>query len=255
MLKILPLFLAQFALMTGRVDTGFFSQLDDVITALRYVDQGTWSGLEVSLQSTPYCEKGRGDNWWTYYFEPLSIGSGGEPFEVNDCITQPFTREEAHWYIEKYIKIKPHVLAKVDEFIRTQFQGHTVIGVHYRGTDKMILEAPRVSYEKVLSEIIRHVKRVPKRSLKIFVATDERPFLNYLRSYFGASMVLSYSQIFSENGEPIHLQDSNSYQKGEEALIDALLLSKGDLLLRTQSNLSRWSTYFNPDIPVFILNN
>ncbi len=52
----------------------------------------------------------------------------------------------------------------------------------------------------------------------------------------------------------VHLSNRNQYKIGEESILDALLLSKCDLLVRTSSNLSLWSTYFNPDLPVILLN-
>lgn len=60
----------------------------------------------------------------------------------------------------------------------------------------------------------------------------------------------------SSNGEPgVHFINKNNYSLGEEALIDACLLSKCDLLIRTSSNLSLWSTYFNPSLPTILLNH
>ena len=40
----------------------------------------------------------------------------------------------------------------------------------------------------------------------------------------------------------------------ENALIDCILLSKTDLLIRTSSNFSLASTFFNPKLPVIELS-
>lgn len=68
------------------------------------------------------------------------------------------------------------------------------------------------------------------------------------------SRIVSRDVHRSTGEEGIHFSEHNGYQLGEEALIDSLLLSKCDLLIRTSSNLSLWSTYFQPDIPVFLLS-
>ncbi len=74
-----------------------------------------------------------------------------------------------------------------------------------------------------------------------------------MRQKFGGA-VITYSTCRSNDMAPLHLKLSNNYLHGEEAFIDCLLLSKGDVLIRTSSNLSLWSTYFNPIMPVIALN-
>lgn len=53
---------------------------------------------------------------------------------------------------------------------------------------------------------------------------------------------------------PIHKSNVNPYESGKAAILDMILLSKTNLLLRTSSNLSLWSTYMSPDLPVIELN-
>lgn len=55
--------------------------------------------------------------------------------------------------------------------------------------------------------------------------------------------------------QPIHLNlagDRN--RKGFEALVNCLLLSRCDALIRSASFLSGWSNVFNPALPVIMLN-
>ncbi len=69
------------------------------------------------------------------------------------------------------------------------------------------------------------------------------------------SRIVSRDVHRTTGAEGVHFSEQiGGYQLGEEALIDSLLLSKCNLLIRTSSNLSLWSTYFQPDIPVILLS-
>jgi hypothetical protein len=58
----------------------------------------------------------------------------------------------------------------------------------------------------------------------------------------------------SAGGNPVHIALGNGYDKGEDALINALLLSKCATVIRTTSFLSAWASIFNPTLRVVLLN-
>ena len=60
--------------------------------------------------------------------------------------------------------------------------------------------------------------------------------------------VLSFANILSSDGTAVHRnrRGPSKYEIGKEALVDSLLLSRCDFLLRTESNLSVASLFFNP---------
>lgn len=215
------------------------------------VDFGT-SGL--------YYDPKYGPNWWSYYFEPISVGQqGNDPITfptsrqcglANDARQLRLTHAKAASLVEKYVRVKRPIVEIVDQFVRRNFQGLFTIGMHYRGTDKTS-EAPRVPYE-VVFETIR--KQIPlNQPYNIFVATDEAAFLEKMNEEF-PGRVIAAEAYRSLDATGVHYSKSSGYEKGKEALIDALLLSRCDLLIRTSSNLSLWSTYFNPELPVILLN-
>jgi hypothetical protein len=47
---------------------------------------------------------------------------------------------------------------------------------------------------------------------------------------------------------------ASNYKKGEGALIDCLLLSRCNTLIRTTSFLSAWASIFNPKLPIVLVN-
>jgi hypothetical protein len=153
-------------------------------------------------------------------------------------------RDYIFYLIQKYIKIRAPIQKEIDDFVATQFGDAFVLGVQYRGTDK-VSEAPRVSYERVMEEIKNQIKG--KKNFKIFVATDETALLAEVKKTY-PNKVLSQDATRSSDGKPVHFSGHDGFKIGKEALIDCLLLSKTHFLIRTSSNLSLWATYFNPEL-------
>ena len=59
----------------------------------------------------------------------------------------------------------------------------------------------------------------------------------------------------SRDGRPIDVVNTdNNYQKGLDAVIDCLLLSRTQFLIRTASNLSLCAAMFNSRVPDLLLN-
>lgn len=212
-----------------------------------------------------YYDANRGPNWWEYYCEPIKVENSAdwERIEYTDQQYAQFdripetqmTRQQVNSIINKHIKIRPEIVKQVDDFANKEFKDFHVIGIHYRGTDKVKggwVEAPVVEYEKVASVIKEQIQNLPD-TYKIFVATDEQGFLDYLKKEFPGK-IIETPAYRSTDGQAIHLKNSNPAKQGEEAMIDALLLARTMLLIRTSSNLSLWSTFFNSEIPVIELS-
>jgi len=242
---------------------GFFSVFNTVIGALDYVEKNN-VGITVDFQTRGhYYDESVGPNWWCYYFEPICIGNQGAVYQkkfvnyqkINFSLLAEFQmpRQYAHDIIKKYVRLKPHVQKKIDEFMHAHFDGNYVIGVHYRGTDKSS-EAQVVPYDDVYQVVLSSMQRMCNCAVRIFVATDEAPFLQFMQEKF-ADKVCAIDAMRSENGKAVHTtMNFNNYKKGEDAIIDCILLSRSDLLIKMASNLSDASMKFNPDLPVIHLN-
>lgn len=219
------------------------------------------SGLTIDFKTYGlYYDSSYGPNWWTYYFEPIYLGKEEglertyptkEQYLEAWMQRRQLPRETAADLVKKYIHIKSDIQQKVDAFIAQFFQEKYVIGVHYRGTDKN-KEAPRTPYESVFEEIEKYIPQ--KKPYLLFIATDELDFLDQAREKYSDAVVAIEAHRSDNQGLGVHIANKNNYILGEEALMDACLLSKCDLLIRTSSNLSLWSTYFNPNLPVILLN-
>ncbi len=242
-------------------DPGFFSVFNTVLGALDHYEKSPHcNGLVVDFEDQGfYYDQARGSNWWQYYFEPIRLGSKDHEkrFPTYKKITFSLmaqfdmTRHRGHELIKRYIHLKPHIKAKLNDFVKKHFQGQHVVGVHYRGTDKKC-EAAEVTYAEVANKIGEFIKH--KKNTKVFVATDEKPFLSFMHEKFPGKIIAT-DAIRSQNKLPVHISlDKHSYQKGEDALLDCLLLAKCSKLIKMASNLSDTSLRFNPAIQAVHLN-
>lgn len=245
---------------------GFFSVFLSVINYLNLYDTHDIDGLVVDFKNNGlYYEQAYGPNSWNYYFEPLELGSSkGAAIDYSAAIETGrvaylaeigLSRERIAELVQKYIHIKPDIQKEVDLFVAENFNDKFVIGVHYRGTDK-ICEAAAIAHEKVSSIINGYIHDNQIKDYRIFVATDEEAFLAHMTQTF-PDKILSQNCLRSSDNNPIHYfnpKKDSPYKLGKEALIDCLLLSKCNHLYRTQSCLSLVSTFFNPKLSETLLN-
>ncbi len=243
----------------GMFATGLY-----LIGVLDRFKQGKYSGVRIDFEKDGlYYDRSQGKNWFEYYFNPVNIANP----ECVDAPEKSFTdhelgdhssyaegvygyeetgvpRARAKTIIETHLTPKPDIQSEMDQFKKTHFSDSDhVIGVHYRGTDK-ISEARRVPYEEMLSKIQEQVEEIgltqPKK-LKIFAASDEEGFISQLERRFPGQVVASPAKR-STNGKPLHFNAKNPYQVGKEALMDCWLLGRlSDTLIRTSSNLSKFA--------------
>lgn len=247
-----------------RENAGLFSILFDVTSLCLHYDLGDYDGIKVDfLGSGLYYDPDVGLNWWTYYFDPIAEGRldhakrivGDLPYSKPHEIEQRTPRKTVSQIIDRYIHLREEIAETIDQFARTHFTGRHVIGLHYRGTDKYE-EAPRVAYSKVVTEIRSYLDQHSfDECVVIFVATDEMAFLTKMVEEFGDRVVYYEDAFRATDHIPLHKNPAlPKYHMGKDAVIDCYLLSKTDILFRTSSNLSLFSTFINPDLPVRMLN-
>lgn len=240
---------------------GMFSVFCSVLGFLETYGEKQEIGYAIDFEKKGlYYQQDKGPNWWEYYFEPLVKGNrkGSREHLISvqeqhswGLKTRTMSRERAAALIAKHIRIKEPIRRKLDAFIEENFRGFTVIGIHYRGTDKNT-EAPRVPYERIFEEIDRVTEQCAAEPYKLFIATDEKQFLDASIKRYG-NRVIFLPAIRSLDGSPVHTARGRGYQKGEEALLDCLLLAHTDILIRTLSNLSLISLFFNPELPELLI--
>lgn len=164
------------------------------------------------------------------------------------------TIDWAHRLIGTYLEIREDIVREVDEFCSRRFPSGGVLGVHYRGTDK-ILESPAVPYERVRRNVERYLELYPATG-GVLVATDDANFLDFMQVQpLNRPLVWREDAFRSRDGLPVHESAAmDRHAVNRDALVNCLLLSRCEALLKTASILSGWSKLFNPRLPVVMLN-
>lgn len=248
----------------GEEASGLFSEVAAVIGALEHYERwsGIYAGIRVDFRDQGlYHDPATGDNWWEYFFEPVSIGSPAHaatkavaPLHHDafaNRVEERMSRRTAAAILDRHIRVKASLRQDADRFLRETFNGARVVGVHYRGTDK-IEDTPRVPFDTVLAAIHDVLRPEGPEACPIFLATDDQGFLDHARRAFPGNVYVR-EMPRSVDGSPIHKTRRSGYMKGVDAVMDCLLLSRCQHLIRTPSNLSLFSTLFNPDLPVTML--
>ena len=240
-------------------NSGLFSQFCSVVGLLTCYDKApAAAGISIDFGTTGfYFSPEKGPNWWSYYFEPIVFGNRDQAQVVEItpeqsaslafyCLTS--SPEQSNQMITKYVRVRPAIQAQVQSFIQAYFKNFFVLGVHYRGTDKFG-EAPQISYQNIAKEV-DSLLRATAGNKRIFIATDEQSFLDFMKARYG-TLVVCQEMYRSSNGAPLHYgHQQDKYKSGLEAVLDCLLLSNCNVLFKTASNLSACSVMFNPKIKV-----
>lgn len=249
---------------------GFFATLNWCLFILHYCQR-----LElvpyIELTSANYLSAQRGNDWFKYYFNNLAMRAKfyDEDYRpkyvtrirsISDlrlpgwCYHELSLEHAAKLFMEN-IEIRPEINAQVDEYCIKNFLGKKILGVHFRGTDKTV-EAPRVTWDYCRKTISNYLDTHPDTDA-LFLASDESPFIQYIKECFTEITVLFHDDHYRSDGDtPVHSLDSGGdpYLKGIDALINSLLLSKCSTVIRSSSFLSAWSSIFNPALPIVLLN-
>jgi hypothetical protein len=178
--------------------------------------------------------------WWAEDSTENGIMMGmNAPIEnINVC----------HDILKKYLVFQPSIISKVENFVNSNFKGK-VLGVHLRGSDCYIdnlrPKIPLGYFKDIISEHLSDYDT-------IFVATDTLEYRNYFINHFPNKVVFYDSKsIISFDSDynffSIHEVD-NSGTNGDDVLVESLILSKTDFLLRNRSNIAHFAQMMNPNL-------
>jgi hypothetical protein len=246
---------------------GFFAQMNWCLYIFDHCERHRLIP-DIRLTGDVYLDLNRGPNWFDYYFDsshPMAPEERARRIRYTKKILefqdmgQPFGAEisigDAARLVNKFMHVKPHIVKMVDDFWQICGADGPVLGIHYRGTDKSS-EAPRVSWNHCLATV---ESRLRDRSdiRAVFVASDEQAFIQFIaRSVKDRPVYWRDDHHRSSDGQPIHttVGGVGGYEKGEDALVNAMLLSRCSTLIRTSSFLSAWASIVNPTLKVILLN-
>jgi hypothetical protein len=171
----------------------------------------------------------------------------------NRDLNKGLTIIEANNIFFKEYKIKKHVLVNVNQFEMNNFKHNRILGVHFRGTDK-VGEAPRVTNSNLLKAIQTLLDQ--QHFDKVFISSDESVVIDFIKSNIkNVNVICREDKLRSNNGEQFHRKIENSMELVNfEALCNILILSKTDFLLKSSSIMSDCCFILNPKLEYQILN-
>jgi len=252
-------------------DAGFFSNFNGVVNNLCHrLGRDGVEAISVEWRADPakrgFCYGNPEDgNVWLHFFEPLPFPADAAPRQLargyaDLGMTHRFAyamyklnrtwRRRYHAVYQRYIRVRPAILERVAAIHRESMAGRYCIGVHYRhpAHDKECMD-PIPTPETF---IVRLRAMLPaNREWAVVLATDVESVVTAFRDAFGSRLVLQPAVLRGEGfsgGDPHEEADTPGLARGEQVLIDCLLLAKCDALLHVTSNLVTAAGYINPNM-------
>jgi hypothetical protein len=173
------------------------------------------------------------------------------------CLCNPSDefRQEVNGIIKKYIMIRKDIRKKAKAFWFKHLKGKRVVGVHIRYSDEALSDQGKNAGKQFLSSVEAYVESDP--DAYVFLATDSHEQLEGMKSRFGDRMVYQKDIERGRRGNPVHFRQgpvlkerSGGAKIAGEALIDMILLSKCNYMIRGFSNLSSAASFYNPFMPI-----
>lgn len=167
-----------------------------------------------------------------------------------------FPQKDNFNYINKllniYFKIKSNLEQKSLNILKP-YKSQKILGIHYRGTDKITSSENKSQISNQL--FIQVLKDLIEKNnfTKIFLATDDNKIESIINSNLNIK-IIKQQNVTKINNQPIHFSKQISNQdKSEQAFIDCLTLSKCNYVLITNSALGAWTKILNPNLEVYKL--
>ena len=177
-------------------------------------------------------------------------------FLMNYKDKNTFPQKDNFNYINKllniYFKIKSSLEQKSLNILK-RYKSQKILGIHYRGTDKITSSENKSQISNQL--LIQVLKDLIEKNnfTKIFLATDDIKIESIITSNLNIK-IIKQQNVTKINNQPIHFSKQISNQdKSEQAFIDCLTLSKCNYVLITNSALGAWTKILNPNLEVYKL--
>jgi hypothetical protein len=272
----------------GDPTAGFSALITYALNGARRARLNNWLPVvDYSRENAPhFYDADYGNNVWEYYFEPVAgLGSsqlrqwldsgklGADqvhrytdeqvvdwhvndpdrittfwgPVEVEDRQAwMAEKRQLGREYVGNYVRVKPHIREKLESLQRDLFRFDYMFGVHIRGTD--FSYARPTTAEEYFAALDEKIEAVGVANFGIFLATDQKQFVDRFEARFPGRIVTIDVARSSNEVVPFRLKNVDPYKKGEDPLLDILLLSRCDYLFKSVSAVGEYALWFNPSL-------
>jgi len=272
----------------GDPTAGFSALITYALNGVRRARLNNWLPVvDFSPENTPhFYDADRGNNAWEYYFEPVAgLGSsqlqqwlqsgklGADqvhrytdeqvvdwhvndpdrittfwgPVEVEDRQAwMAEKRQLGREYVGNYVRLKPHIREKLERLHKDLFRFDYMFGVHIRGTDFSYARPTTVDEYFVALE--EKIEALGVANYGIFLATDQNQFVDTFEARYPGRIVTTDAMRSSNEVVPYRFKNMSPYKKGEDPLLDILLLARCDYLFKSVSAVGEYAMWFNPSL-------
>lgn len=250
-----------YVIREGGMGRGLFSLVSSITCHLHLADTyGLVPIVDLQERHCEYTEPSHGGrlpaNPWEYYFEPVSRLSLADrdswPIYIASKegypLGYPFSVSSSQELIEafsKYVRVQDHHVQEVSAFARKVLNTRT-LGVHYRAQEMRVTRGHW--YPPSLLQITQAIDMAlaQKDYQRIFLVSEDLDCLFRLRSRYGQRIVTRdhFRTRSPRNAYKEYCRDLHKYHLGKECLIDAMLLSRCDGLIRCTSNIAEGAKLF-----------
>lgn len=237
---------------------GFFSMFRGTVGTLLICEQQALTPF-IDWKNTLYNDSPN-DNAWEYYFENIS-DLDPENYTTARChniLPREYnTRLTMNRLINKYVKIKSDINKKIEIIVKEL--GKNPLGVHIRMTDKINCTShgePESGKPISIDLYKKHIdKNLQEHGSKFFLATDDESAAEEIKTEYGENVITTNS-IRSTGTKSIHHHlAGNNRIKGEQVLIDCLVLSRCKHIIKGISNVALCAMFWNLDLTCDNLNS
>jgi hypothetical protein len=240
---------------------GIFSYLSFILNHIKIAKQNNFIPIvDMENFTSPYNEEKKilnTNNAWEYYFHQTDNYSLDEVYSSQNVI---FSRTDFHHKMEYRIHLVPEFrefknkeinLLKdytkfVDKFfVDNELLNKKILGIHFRGT----------SYKTSRGHIFPATKKQIKNEVnklldkdkfdKIYLCTEEQQYLDFFKKNYSNKLIFIDTFRSNKNDAFVRYPRNNHrHLLGDEAVKEALILSKCHSLLFVRSNIINAANYF-----------
>lgn len=252
-------------LLIGSGRCGFFGDVFMALNGIRFAETNRARAMVNWRRKSLYFDEETERNVWDLCFEQSSFDFTSQHSCLNSIdvgyrpSAQTFASYEGHSVISSlnrainnWCRPRGEIKGIVDQFVGEHFRCGAPIGVHVRLTDAALGFENRAPAS--VDDFIKQTCCVLDKfgDKKIFLASDEEFVVERFRSVFGQRVVVR-NALRSIDGRSIH----GHYDKGliasgnvkaVDVLVDALILARCDIIIRSHSRVTAFSLCMNNNL-------
>jgi hypothetical protein len=157
---------------------------------------------------------------------------------------------EANRLFFKFFSFSDEITEEVDEKI-LEYKGKKILGLHYRGTDKINTEGGYINVDMFKSIVDDYLNSNGIEVILIF--SDEIYVSKTLEEYYSKKYIVKNFND-KESKDLLYITYENYLHNNllfKKTIVEPLILSKCDVVIKTSSQFSAWSKIFNPYLNIY----